>query len=364
MSPTATISRDELVERITALPKPQRRVLAGRWTVELTTIPTLKQADDHTPGQLVAIDRLLREVETLDTEAVPPAHRETAARRAEVKPAVHDLRDRFKVLPPDIQRYVEDELIAKTGRDRTRLEDISDNELEVAADLLDQGDELAEHRRVRLLAMLGEAGLDGDDDRHDLLDQLSGGRTRTSKNVTAEEITHVADALARLATGLAVAVSEDGAPFRLVDGDGEPLPALEAPVVDWKARCKAWGIKLTDLLRTAKPHALAAGLAAPRKADDPALQHPDVVARLTAHFTAQTGVVAGTPLEHPISAAATPAAAVEKVETPVDPVDRPTADGGPTTNALVVIHLPTGLEVIHLDLDEAIAVAKTLRENT
>lgn len=348
-------TRDDLKTAIATIAKEQPDVLeqlAAKWPKGM---PTLKGDHQHTVAERTAIAELLDEVAADPFNQPPPpppaplpeeppaAPAQRPATRGAAIASLEDLRTRAAALPPDLYASLEEQMPVRPGG--TRIEDVTIDEVQHAVTILDAAEQVAAVRLRRVHAGLQAAGLDDDDEhRHAIINQLTAGRTQSSKALTDAEAEHVVDAAAKIETDLAVlGYLEDGTPH-LVDRDGFPLPPAPAP--DWRALAKEWGVKLGDLLRQAAELATLCRVDLPKKVDQ---IEGHVGYRLLARHALEGSTVAAEQASPPAPAAAAPqdpppAAAVA----PAPPSSTPPEDGGAgAPSVLVVIHRPGGgLDVI------------------
>jgi hypothetical protein len=174
--------------------------------------------------------------------------------------ATDPYRQRLLALPADLRDVVTEEARTYNVPNVMHPASWEPQHAEQVDALLRSAEGTADARRKRVLATLGEAGID-DDNRHALLGQMTGGTVRSSKALTEPEAQAVADWSAQLRAG--TWVMHQGQV--VVAATGEFVPRW---VPDWPSYAKAKGVTITHLNKLATGAAEGLGLPAVKKVTD------------------------------------------------------------------------------------------------
>lgn len=292
-TPTISPRAEALRARIQQLPPEAQGELRSRWP---RGVSLLDPAVADT-----ALDTVERLVAGYETPAATPeqvADQVDADRRAATQRAVDELRSIVAGLPDDLAAQLKQQI--KEAGIPDSLFDATDTQIARTSMLVGDAATVADRRRILAVTRCTQVGL-SDTDRHNLIEEATGGATNSARRLTGDQLRQVLDVCAR---------RELGADWQAA--------------IDWKQAAVARGTSQAQLLRTAQTAAAELGIDQPRRlADLPAgLAH--------AWFTD----------------GATPAAAGPAGDPPVEQPAAPVIDP-----VLVVVHTPAGLVVHHVTAD-------------
>jgi hypothetical protein len=226
--------RDEALKmraRILELPDIHQAELRTRFPIGVSLLnPRI------TDGQLEQIETLVAGYEARAT--VVPA----AEFKADPE-AIRRIQDLVRPLPPDLKTLLHEQMGAAGISEKPA--DVTPDQLTQMQLLLGPHIDTAERRRVHIMAAATEAGLD-EGRRHALISEATGGRTESSKALTAAEVIDVLDRIAR------IDLLDDQAPN----------------AVDWKTEAARLGTSQAGLLRKAQAAAKELGIDPPKKLTD------------------------------------------------------------------------------------------------
>lgn len=311
-----TPNRDEIKAAIADLSDDARTQLAAAWPAG---VPGLKGDHDHTLDERKAIHALLAPLVKTDGLAGPE-------RCAELK-------TRLVALPDDIRDSVNAQGLAAEVPHLDHHHLVTAGHGQTLDRLLSDGEQVHAERRRRLHAALTAAGLNETDElRHQIISQLTGGRTASSTTVTGDEADWIVDAATRVELGEAgLLIADDGTPT-VVDRDQRPLGPR--PVErDWRTWCKDHGVTQKATLQAAQDAAPAVGLEPPARLAD--ITHPALVAAVYAALGEPEAKASGTD-----RSGAVPVDGGGEEAQPAPAADSP----NPPT--LIVVHTRDGIEVI------------------